>query len=147
MFRNRKPKPASSPSPSVPAPVTRVTTILGPGIYWKGDLKGKGGVRIEGAVDGEVDLRGLLVIGETGRLNSEHIRAETVIVSGVVKGDITARKVEIRRTGRVWGNVVTTSFATEEGAFLRGQIRMEESLDLGPAPPPPGETAEDTATT
>jgi hypothetical protein len=30
----------------------------------------------------------------------------------------------------VWGNVVVASFATEEGAFLRGQIRMEEKVDL-----------------
>ncbi|PIV26712.1 MAG: hypothetical protein COS37_04990, partial [Anaerolineae bacterium CG03_land_8_20_14_0_80_58_20] len=36
----------------------------------------------------------------------------------------------------VWGDVVTTAFVTEEGAFLRGQIRMEErvELDLEPAP-------------
>ncbi len=143
MFRKRKASPSSEGSPAIPAPVRRVTTVLGPGIYWKGDLKGEGGVRIEGTVDGEVDLRGLLVIGETGRLNSEHIRASVVIVSGAVKGDILAEKVEIRSTGRVWGNVVTAAFATEEGAFLRGQIQMEESLDLGPPPPPP-EEAEDT---
>ena len=39
-------------------------------------------------------------------------------------------------SGRVWGDVVTTAFVTEEGAFLRGQIRMEETveLDLEPAP-------------
>ncbi|MDP2976146.1 MAG: polymer-forming cytoskeletal protein, partial [Anaerolineales bacterium] len=45
-----------------------------------------------------------------------------------------AQKVEIRATGRIWGDVVTVSFATEEGAFLRGQIRMEDAveLDLGP---------------
>ena len=32
--------------------------------------------------------------------------------------------------------MVTTAFVTEEGAFLRGQIRMEETveLDLEPAP-------------
>jgi hypothetical protein len=32
--------------------------------------------------------------------------------------------------------VVTTAFVTEDGAFLRGQIRMEEAveLDLEPAP-------------
>jgi cytoskeletal protein CcmA (bactofilin family) len=48
-----------------------------------------------------------------------------------VRGDITAEKVEIRSTGRVWGDVVTAAFATEEGAFLRGQIRMEEEVDIG----------------
>jgi cytoskeletal protein CcmA (bactofilin family) len=54
------------------------------------------------------------------------------IVAGVVRGDITAEKVEIRSTGRVWGDVVTAAFATEEGAFLRGQIRMEERVELPP---------------
>ena len=39
--------------------------------------------------------------------------------------------MEITQTGRVWGDVVATSFSTEEGAFLRGKITMEEELDLG----------------
>jgi cytoskeletal protein CcmA (bactofilin family) len=67
-------------------------------------------------------------------VTSPQIRAVTVIVAGSVKGDITAERVEITHTGRVWGDVVTTSFSTEEGAFLRGQIRMEEQLDLGFGP-------------
>jgi len=79
-------------------------------------------------------LRGLVVIGERGRVTCEHIRAMTVIVAGSVKGDITANKVEITRTGRVWGDVVTMSFSTQEGAFLRGKITMEEDLDLGLGP-------------
>jgi cytoskeletal protein CcmA (bactofilin family) len=100
----------------------------------KGSLNGSGGVRIEGAFEGDIALRGLLVVGETGRVTCEHLRANTVIVAGAVRGDITAEKLEIRKTGRVWGNVVTAAFATEEGAFLRGQIRMEEQVDLGLAP-------------
>ncbi len=63
-----------------------------------------------------------------------------MIVAGVVRGDITAEKVEIRKTGRVWGNVVTAAFATEEGSFLRGQIRMEEQVDLGLTPTLPETT-------
>ena len=57
-------------------------------------------------------------------------------MAGAVRGNITTQKLEIRASGRVWGDVVTTAFVTEEGAFLRGQIRMEETveLDLGPAP-------------
>jgi hypothetical protein len=31
----------------------------------------------------------------------------------------------------VWGNVVTVSFSTAEGAFLRGQITMEDKVDIG----------------
>ncbi len=109
----------------------RVDSVLGPGVAWQGQVTGTGGLRIDGAFDGDIGLRGLVIIGERGRVTCERIRAMTVVVSGSVKGDITAQKVEITRTGRVWGDVVTASFSTEEGAFLRGKIRMEERVDLG----------------
>jgi cytoskeletal protein CcmA (bactofilin family) len=112
----------------------RVDSVLGPGISWSGEISGSGGVRIDGAFEGKINIRGLVVIGDQGRVTCEHIRAVTVIVAGSVKGNITAHKVEIASTGRVWGDVVTTAFSTQEGAFLRGEIRMEEKLDLGLAP-------------
>jgi cytoskeletal protein CcmA (bactofilin family) len=112
----------------------RVDSVLGPGISWSGEISGSGGVRIDGAFEGQINIRGLVVIGDQGRVTCEHIRAVTVIVAGSVKGNITAHKVEIASTGRVWGDVVTTAFSTQEGAFLRGEIRMEEKLDLGLAP-------------
>lgn len=128
MFRKR-----STPAPATPTVPTieRITSVLGSGVNWKGQLGGSGGVRIEGTFEGEIALRGLLVVGETGRVTCEQLRAHVVIVAGMVRGDILAEKVEIRRTGRVWGNVVSAAFATEEGAFLRGQITMEEHVDIG----------------
>jgi len=109
----------------------RVTSVLGEGISWQGRISGVGGVRIEGAFDGEIEVRGLVVIAERGRVSCDHIQAETVIVAGSLKGDITARKVQISSTGRVWGSVTTKSFSTDEGAFLKGQITMEEEIELG----------------
>jgi cytoskeletal protein CcmA (bactofilin family) len=120
----------TQPLSSQAIPTERVTSVLGSGIAWKGSMSGSGGVRIEGAFEGDITLRGLLVVGESGRVTCGELRANVVIVAGAVRGDITAEKVEIRKTGRVWGNVVTTAFATEEGGFLRGQIRMEEKIDL-----------------
>ena len=104
--------------------------MLGPGVIWHGTVSGSGGVRIEGAFEGQIALRGMLVIGETGRVTCENVRANTVVVAGAVRGNITTQKLEIRSTGRVWGDVVTTAFVTDEGAFLRGQIRMEETVEL-----------------
>jgi cytoskeletal protein CcmA (bactofilin family) len=94
-------------------------------------VSGSGGVRIEGAFEGEIALRGLLVVGETGRVTCDNVRANAVIVAGAVRGNITTQKLEIRASGRVWGDVITTAFVTDEGAFLRGQIRMEETVELG----------------
>lgn len=125
MFRKQT---NQGPTPS--APVERVTTVLGPGIRWNGSMRGTGGVRIEGPMEGEISIQGLVVIGETGRVTCDNLRANTVIVAGAVRGNITAEKIEIRATGRVWGDVVTVAFSTEEGAFLRGQVRMEERVEL-----------------
>lgn len=125
-------KRATSPADSSAAvqTVERITSVLGPGVIWHGAVSGSGGVRIEGAFEGEIALRGMLVIGETGRVTCENVRANTVVVAGAVRGNITTQKLEIRSTGRVWGDVVTTAFVTDEGAFLRGQIRMEETVEL-----------------
>ncbi|MEK6574632.1 MAG: polymer-forming cytoskeletal protein, partial [Chloroflexota bacterium] len=56
-----------------------------------------------------------------------NISAETVSVAGSVKGNITAKKVDIVRTGRIYGDLITGAFTTEEGGFLRGQVRMTDS--------------------
>ena len=126
MFKRSTP---TAPPPAIQA-VERITSVLGAGVIWQGSITGSGGVRIEGVFDGQIALRGMLVVGETGRVTCENVRANSVIVAGAVKGNITSQKVEIRATGRVWGNVVTASFITEEGSFLRGQITMEEEVEL-----------------
>jgi len=58
------------------------------------------------------------------------LKAETVVVAGTMQGNITCQKLEIRSTGRVWGDVVAVSFSSEDGAFLRGQMRMEERVEI-----------------
>jgi len=126
VFSKKKTNPVLPSAPSF----ERVTSVIGPGINWKGDLKGRGGVRIEGTLEGDISMRGLVVIGESGRVTCEQIKADTLVVAGIVKANILATRLEIRATGRVWGDVVTTSFSTEDGAFLRGQIRMEDQIDL-----------------
>jgi len=127
MFRRSS---ETEPLSSLPAASDRVTSVIGSGVVWKGRLSGTGGVRIEGALDGDIKLQGLLVVGETGRVTCDELRATVVIVAGAVRGDIVAEKLEIRSTGRVWGNVVTEAFSTEEGAFLRGQVTMEEKVEI-----------------
>lgn len=124
MFRRKDETPAEG--------ADRVDSVIGAGLALKGTLTGTGGIRIEGAFEGDVELLGLVVVGEQGRVTCRHLKAGTVVVAGSVRGDITAQRVEIMRTGRVWGNVVTAAFSTEEGAFLRGQITMEEKVDGEP---------------
>jgi cytoskeletal protein CcmA (bactofilin family) len=133
-FGNKKKK--TTPTYTAGNPVERVTTVLGPGINWKGDLRGKGGVRIEGTLEGEIAVQGIVIVGETGRVTCKTFKAGTVIVAGSVNAEIVSEKLEIRATGRVYGDVTTQSFSTEEGAFLRGKVTMEEKVDLSDLPAP-----------
>jgi len=134
MFRRTEDRPAQQEA----AP-ERVDSVLGSGLTLQGQLSGTGGVRFDGAFEGEIALRGIVVIGESGRVTCERLRASTLIVSGSLKGDVIAHRVEITSSGRVWGDVTTSSFSTQEGAFLRGKITMEEQVDLGLGPEPDAE--------
>ena len=126
MFRRKSTLPQNNAALQLP----RITSVVADGVSLRGKLSGEGGVRIEGAFDGDIELGGLLVIGPTGRVSCPQLKARHVIVAGALRGDILAERVEIRASGRVWGNVVTASMATEDGAFLRGQIQMEEKIEL-----------------
>lgn len=126
MFRRK----SDTPPVAEPQPTERITSVVADGLSLRGRLTGAGGIRIEGAFDGEIELEGLLVIGPTGRVTTKLLRAKRVIVAGALRGDILAERVDIRATGRVWGDVTTIKMATEEGAFLRGNIQMEDHVDL-----------------
>lgn len=132
LFSKRK----TDPSFNVEPVIERVSSVIGPGINWRGDLRGRGGIRIEGTFEGELAIDGLVVVGESGKVTCELLKAEALIVAGQVRGNIQTKRLEIRATGRIWGDVVTESFSSEDGAFLRGQMRMEEKLDLDLSPPP-----------
>jgi len=110
---------------------SKVESVLGPGIHYKGTITGAGGIRIEGCLDGAVNITGPVVIAEGAKVTAD-IRASAVSVAGSVKGNITAGKVEILSTGRIWGDVLTGALATEEGSFLRGEIKMEDEIETPP---------------
>ena len=54
MFRRTPDKP--DPAPAAPE---RVDSVLGSGLTWQGNLNGSGGVRIEGAYDGAIEVHGI----------------------------------------------------------------------------------------
>jgi cytoskeletal protein CcmA (bactofilin family) len=128
MFRKREQPAQDLPSPPIQL---RVTSILGEGTTWKGEISGSGGIRIEGLFEGKIELDGMIIVDSKGRVESDLIKADTVIVGGAVRSSIQAKRVEIRSTGRVWGDVKTSLFSTEEGAYLRGKIQMEEEPKAG----------------
>jgi cytoskeletal protein CcmA (bactofilin family) len=118
-------KPSAAPSA---APVSKIETIIGPNAHFRGEIQSDGGMRIDGICEGTLDIAGNLVIGESAKIIAD-ITANNISISGAVKGNINGNRVEILKTGRVWGDLVISSLLLEEGAYLRGQTTMHGDIE------------------
>ena len=100
---------------------------IGRGIEVKGDIAFTDRLQVDGRVNGKLTSdSGTLIIGESGQIEAQ-IDVGVCVVHGSVQGNLIARsKLEIRRTGRVHGDVVTPVLLVEEGAVFNGAIRMSQ---------------------
>jgi cytoskeletal protein CcmA (bactofilin family) len=118
------PPPPSSSGPSATVgQATKIETVIGPNCRMSGVLQSDGGIRIEGVFEGQIQTTGNLVVAETAKVVAE-IQAYNMVVSGSVKGNVTANRVEITETGKLWGDLNVNSLLLNEGAYLRGQTNM-----------------------
>ena len=81
-------------------------------------------MRIDGFLDGEIQTKGQVIIGEDGLLQGT-ITAGTVISSGRIKAKVTAiERVQLMKKATLIGEVLTPVLIMEEGAKLQGTTDM-----------------------
>lgn len=113
-------------------PTYLVENTIARGTAVQGDLRGPGGFRVDGRVEGSIDADGPVVIGPEGVVEGA-VRGRDVVVLGRVHGDVRAAiHLEIGPKGRVVGDVLTQSLRLHKGGVFRGASRMV--LDAEPAP-------------
>jgi cytoskeletal protein CcmA (bactofilin family) len=101
-----------------------IRAFLGEGTQFKGVLSFAGAVRVDGHLEGEIIGDEVLIIGEPGQVKAE-IEVGTVVVSGRVQGNITAKqRVELLRPSRVTGTIRTPCLVVAEGALFNGNCEM-----------------------
>lgn len=114
---------------ATPSMNSKPETVIGANTRFIGTLTSDGNIRIDGSVEGDVEVLGNLIIGETGRVIAS-IKAQNVHISGAVKGEITAlEKLEISPTGKVWGDITTAALHIEPGGLFRGQSAMTTTVE------------------
>lgn len=117
-----------------------IESTIGANTHIKGDIQGDGGLRVDGIVEGSIELTGNLVVSESAKIRAE-IKASNISVAGAVQGNITATRVEILDTGRVWGDLTVKSLLVNEGAYFRGQTFMPQDLKPPQLPSPASPSA------
>jgi cytoskeletal protein CcmA (bactofilin family) len=95
-------------------------------------------------MEGEINSSGFLVIGE-GAIVKANIKADTVIISGTVQGNVEAReRLEIHENGKLYGNIRTAKLKIADGVVFEGKCEMIKSYDKSgeaASPKPAAETA------
>ena len=103
---------------------SEVNAYFGKGSKFSGKLSFEGTVRIDGVVEGEIQSKDKLIIGESAEINA-NITVDNVFISGSVRGDVYAKgRIELLRTGKVYGNICTSSLMVQEGGILEGACSM-----------------------
>lgn len=105
-----------------------IISLLGKGAEVNGEVSFINGLRVEGIIKGKVRSEATLEIGPGGMVDAEvHIRK--MIISGEFKGVIHATdRVEIRKSGKVFGEIFSPCLIIEAGATFDGHCNMREEI-------------------
>lgn len=113
-------------APARPAAAPGGAAVIGRSIRIDGDLRGEEDLKIDGDVNGTVQLtNNTLTIGEQGRI-SANVYAKAVTIDGCMDGDVFgSERVSIRKNAQVNGNITAPRVSLEDGAKFKGSIEMD----------------------
>ncbi len=107
----------------------KTETTLGKKTNFDGTLTFSNSLKIDGFFKGEIESTGLLII-ENGAQVVADIRVRSIVIGGVVHGNITAsEKLEMLSTGRVFGNIKTPRLKIADGVEFVGKCDMIREPD------------------
>jgi cytoskeletal protein CcmA (bactofilin family) len=109
-----------------------ISTIIGEGYIFTGELRGASVVRIEGKIIGNIHVEGGVVLGEKGVVEGD-VFTKSAIIFGTVNGNIKTGQLEIKKTGFVNGEITTDSLEIELGAKYNGKLSMQSQQILAEA--------------
>ena len=98
-----------------------------------GDILSDNNILIEGEINGNIDCKGKVTIGDSGKVKG-NISCFTSEIFGTIEGEIKVDDVlNLRDTSRIYGNIYTSKLKIDEGAFFEGSCKMSTSV---PEPEP-----------
>jgi len=115
-------------------PQGRIDTLIGSSTRIEGNVLFSGGLRIDGAVRGNVcalpDQPGTIVLSEHARVDGE-VQAAHIVVNGTINGPVHAGEtLELQPSARVRGDVRYKSLEIHHGAVVEGKLVHHEDSDV-----------------
>ena len=100
-----------------------ISTIIGEGFVFIGEVRGASVIRIEGKIIGNVHVENGVILGEKGNVEGD-IHTKSAIIYGTIKGNVKSTQLEIKKTGLINGDISTDTLEIELGAQYNGKLNM-----------------------
>ena len=102
----------------------QTSTFIGSGASFEGTLRLTGDFCIDSEFQGSLATDGSVLVGPSGSVEGE-ISAREIVIAGAVVGKVTARRrLVLRSSARLHGDIETACLEVEPRAFFQGQTRM-----------------------
>ncbi len=99
-------------------------TIISNGVKIEGKVTSTGSIRVDGTLQGDLNAKGNVSVGEQGKIKGEVI-ANIVTIGGNVVGTVNAKEKLVLETKCVLnGDVITKVLVIEAGAKFDGKSNM-----------------------
>lgn len=106
----------------------KMDTVIGPDTHFKGTVRSKGYVRVDGHVEGGISAEGVIV-GGSGHVQGD-ISVKNAVVGGRVNGNIEASEsLELQPSCHVHGDLRAGHLAISDGAVFEGSCVMMGEKD------------------
>lgn len=107
---------------------TNSINILTSGTVVKGDITATGDFRLDGTLEGNLQLNGKLVVGDTGSVIG-NILCLNANIMGTVKGNLSVKEsLTLYRNSRVEGDILINKLSIEPGAVFLGKCCMLDEV-------------------
>lgn len=107
----------------------KIATTLGKETVFSGTMRFSTSLKIDGKLDGEIISSGALFI-EEGAVVNANIKVRSLVVGGIVRGNIEALdRVEMLASGQVYGDVRTAKIRIADGVIFEGKCEMIRDPD------------------
>ena len=96
---------------------------IGQGVVVEGKIMSAQDLRIDGKVEGTIEVGNHGLILGAGAAVKANLTARTILISGVVIGNVTAtERVDLQATGSVEGDISTPRLVMVDGAVVKGKV-------------------------
>ncbi|MDH5186500.1 MAG: polymer-forming cytoskeletal protein [candidate division WOR-3 bacterium] len=103
----------------------RLDTVVGKNARINGEIATESGLRLDGQVDGNVDVQSILITGKDSLVKG-NIRCKEAILAGRLEGNIYADTIEMQTGASTFGDIHCKHLVIQKDCFFEGKCQMSE---------------------